>query len=150
MTVADVLVPERVVFLTDDVREEALKKLIALLAGMPGMPDQNALQKAFFEREEMMSTGIGLGLGVPHVRLPGVRNLAMAVGIHKKGLADYTAIDHRPVQIIAMIVAGEGQHAEYIRMLAKIVAVPKREPARNALLAAGSAREVYDVLSAES
>jgi hypothetical protein len=81
MTVADVLVPERVVFLTDDVREEALKKLIALLAGMPGMPDQNALQKAFFEREEMMSTGIGLGLGVPHVRLPGVRNLAMAVGI---------------------------------------------------------------------
>jgi PTS system nitrogen regulatory IIA component len=54
------------------------------------------------------------------------------------------------VQIIAMIVAGEGQHAEYIRMLAKIVAVLKREPARNALLAAGSAREVYDVLSAES
>lgn len=150
MTVADVLVPERIVFLTDATREEAMKKMVALLAGIPGMPGRDVLETAFFEREGLMSTGIGMGLGVPHVRLPGVRRLAMAVGIHKAGLTDYPAIDHRPVQIIAMIAAGEGQHAEYIRMLARIVAVLKQGTAHDALLAAGSAREAYDVLTAES
>jgi len=150
MTVADVLVPERVVFLADDTREAAFKTLIGLLAQVPGMPDAQVLETAFFEREALMSTGIGMGLGVPHVRLPGIRQLSMAVGIRKSGIKDYPSIDHAPVQIVAMIAAGESQHVEYIRTLAKIVAVLKGDSARQALLAAQSPQEVYDILSAES
>ena len=71
--------------------------------------DQKQLQDAITEREEMMSTGIGHGLAIPHVRLPGLKVPSMAVAICPSGINDYESLDGKPVYILVLIAAPQGQ-----------------------------------------
>lgn len=146
MTIKDVLIPSRIVFLNDDSRSNVIRSLVPVLATSPGMPKVAEMEIAFLQREEMMSTGIGMGIGVPHIRLPGIESLTMAIGIHKTGISDYPAIDNMPVKIVAMIAAGVSQHGEYIKMLANVVTVLKSVEARNAILESSSAEEIYGII----
>lgn len=146
MTIKDVVTADRIVFLESDSRTDVIKALVPVIASVPGMPDEEKLETAFLQREEMMSTGIGMGIGVPHVRMQGIDSLVMAIGIHKTGISDYPAIDNEPVKIVAMIAAGASQHGEYIKMLANVVSVLKSEKARNSILESASAEEVYAIL----
>ena len=117
---ARVLTPERVFVLDETTKDAALKCLIGILADSPGVKDREALAEAVFKREALMSTGIGLGLAVPHVRLPSVTTLSMAIGIAPDGIDDYAALDDKPVYLIFLIGAPEGQHTEYLQLLAAI------------------------------
>ena len=146
MNIKDVVTPERIVFLNCETRTNVIKSLVPVLSSVPGMPGTDELEVAFLQREEMMSTGIGMGIGVPHVRLPGIDSLIMAIGIHPTGISDYPAIDNDPVKIVAMIAAGASQHGEYIKMLAKVVSVLKSQETRTAILNSTSAEEVYEIL----
>jgi len=146
MTIKDVVTPERIIFLDSDSRTDVIKSLVPVLASTPGMPGIEQLEIAFLQREEMMSTGIGMGIGVPHVRMPGINSLVMVIGIQKTGISDYPAIDNIPVKIVAMIAAGPSQHGEYIKMLANVVSVLKSDQARSSILASESPNDVYRIL----
>jgi len=146
MTIKDALTPERIIFLEYGTRADVIKALVPYIASEPGMPGPVELEAAFLQREEMMSTGIGMGIGVPHVRLHGIESLVMALAVHKNGISDYPAIDHQPVRIVAMIAAGPSQHGDYIKTLANVVSALKSESARNAILTTDSAQEIYDIL----
>ena len=149
MNIKDVVSPERIVFLDCDTRTSVIKSMVPVLSSIPGMPDADELEVAFLQREEMMSTGIGMGVGVPHVRLPNIESLVMVIGIHPIGICDYPAIDNDPVKIVAMIAAGASQHGEYIKMLAKVVSILKSKETRSAILNSTSADEVYEILCQE-
>ncbi len=146
MTIKDALSPERIVFLECDTRAGAINILTPIIRSTPGMPSTAELEAAFLQREEMMSTGIGMGIGVPHVRLHGIEQLTMALGVHKTGICDYPSIDQEPVRIVAMIAAGPAQHGDYIKMLANVVSVLKSESSRNAILESDSPQAVYEIL----
>jgi len=140
-----ILSPERVVFLEDCGKENALKTLCATLATSPMVPNEAELSEAIFRREELMSTGIGFGIGVPHVRLSSVRDIVMALGIARKPLADYQS----PVQIICMVAAGSTQHPEYIRTLSVLSSRLKGDSVRTALIAAPDAGSAFKLFTAE-
>lgn len=147
MIIRDVLTPECVCFLETPDKAASLDALVDLLAGRPEILDRDELARAIEKREALMSTGIGMGIAVPHVRLKSVTNVAMALGIHRAGLPDYVSMDDEPVRIIAMIAAAEGQHTEYIRTLAQVVGVLKEAPARAALLGAETPEAAFQVLA---
>lgn len=143
----DILEERNILFLSScEGKREALEQMIALLAHHPAVEDAEALQKGIFYRESLMSTGIGLGIGVPHVRLPSIRRLLMAVGICQPPLKDYASIDNVPVSLIFMIVAGEKQHGEYLTLLASICTRCKEERFRQALSQASTPAEVHRLL----
>jgi PTS system nitrogen regulatory IIA component len=119
------LTPDRVCFLPETTKDEALCHLIDVLAGSDAIGSREELAAAVFKRESLMSTGIGLGLAVPHVRLGSVRSVTMAVGISRTGLADYASLDDKPVHLVFLIAAPDGQHVEYLRLLAVISARAK-------------------------
>ena len=147
MKIADCLTPERVCFLSGTTKREAIGELINLLSECPDIGDRNGLEAAIWRREGMMSTGIGVGIGVPHVRLSSVAEPVMAVGIHREGLGDYESLDNAPVQIVAVIVAGQDQHAQYIALLAEVVEVLKDRQARDAILKGQTPEAVYEILT---
>lgn len=118
--IRQVLTSERVVCLTERNKAAALEAMIELLATSPSIESKDKLVKAVFQREALMSTGIGLGLAVPHVRIDSVRDVVMAVGISRDGISDYASLDDKPVQLIFLIAAPEGQHAAYLRLLSTI------------------------------
>jgi len=144
-----ILSPDRVVFLEDCGKENALKTLCAALATSPLIQCEEELSEAISKREKLMSTGIGFGIGVPHVRLPSVADVVMALGIARDPIADYQSLDEVPVQIICMVAAGSTQHPEYIRTLSVLSSRLKGESVRKALIASPDAMSALTLFTAE-
>ena len=147
VSLGDVLVPERCVLLDAPDKEAALTALVDLLAAAPQVRDRELLLKEVFAREALMSTGIGFGVGVPHVRLPSVKDIVMAVGVNARPLADYQSLDGEPVRMVCMVAARDDQHAQYLKTLAAVSALLKQEAVRAAVLAAPDAPAVYALLT---
>jgi PTS system nitrogen regulatory IIA component len=143
----DVLTPERVLLLDCAGKEAALNALVDALGTAPEVTDVEGLRREVFEREALMSTGIGFGIGVPHVRLASVKNLVLSVAVNKRDLPDYSSLDERPVRIMCMVAARENQHAQYLKALAAISALMKASSMRDALLGARDAQQVYELLT---
>lgn len=136
--------PDRICYLDETTKEGAISAVAALLATSPYIERKEDLVREVFKREELMSTGIGLGLAVPHVRLPSVREVVMAIGISRSGIADYPSLDDKPVHFIFLIAAPEGQHAQYVRLLSAISSRARKVIGR--LLDCKSAREFYGLM----
>ncbi len=145
MKVFDLISLDRIKILDTDDKNEALHQICDLLAEADSVNDPDALREAIFERENIISTSIGLGIAIPHVRLESVSEMTVAVGILKKGI-DYQSFDDHPVNIIIMIAAPEGAHREYLSLLAKIALLLKNENLREQLLASETPEAVCEVL----
>jgi len=144
---AKVLTGDRVQMLDCESKEEALNALIDSLATAPEVKNRDELAREVFERESLMSTGIGFGVGVPHVRIHSVSELVMAVGINRKPIDDYASLDDQPVRIICMVAARADQHAQYLKILSAISGLLRQEAVRDALLAAKDSTEAYSILT---
>ena len=145
-SISAVLDPEKTVILNAKSKEEALNTLIDLCQDIPGLSSRKELSDAVFKREKLMSTGIGLSIAVPHVRLNSVNEIHMAFAVNKSGIEDYESLDNIPVRILVLIVAGRNQHAAYIQLLSRISRLLKNEIIRERLYNCKSGKEVYDII----
>jgi len=142
----EALSPQRIFLTTEESKDALLHFLIRQMGEFGEVDDIRALESAIFTRESLMSTGIGLGVGVPHARISSVRRLLMAVGINRSPLEDYESIDNQPVQIVFLVAGRPDQQSHYVRLLAELSQVIKPEENRAALLAAESPEQVYDAI----
>ena len=142
-----VLDESRVLILKSSKKRVALKALIDCLARAPQVKDPRELAEGIFHREQLMSTGIGMGIGVPHVRLDSVESPVMCVGICRNPITDYESLDQGPVRLIIMIAAGKDQHTEYLRLLAYVSSKLKDERLRNALIDAPDTKTAYRIIA---
>ena len=143
----NVLVPQRVLILRSTTKTDALRALADCLATAPQIQDRDALIQGIFYREELMSTGIGMGIAVPHVRLASVSGPVMSAGVCRNPIADYESLDEVPVRLIFMFAAGQHQHAEYLRLLSSLSLKLKCEALRNSLITAPDAMTFYRILT---
>ena len=145
MTLKDHLSADRVALLDTQKKREALGVLVDLVAASPDTGDRDAIDEAIRHRERLMSTGIGHGIAVPHVRLESVTKTTMAVGVCRKGITDYESLDEEPVYIVVMIAAPKGRHEEYIRLLSEVTRVLKSESRRKRIVEAESPEDAIEV-----
>jgi PTS system nitrogen regulatory IIA component len=146
---ASILSRDRIAFIEASTKEEAFIQLADLMATSPQVHNRDQLLEQLFQREELMSTGIGLGIGVPHVRMNSVDDLVVAFGICRQAIIDYPSLDDHPIRLIAMIAANAGQHAKHIRALSTVTGVLKDEATRTAVLAAETTETAYQLLTRE-
>jgi len=142
----NVLSPDRIILMDAKNKAEALNKLIDLISTSPEVKNRDELAEAIFKREELMSTGIGLGIALPHVRLATVSDIVMAIGINRTDITDYPSLDGKPVRIICMIAAGKYQHTTYIKTLVAISPHLRTEQVRHALLQSSDAQSAANLL----
>jgi PTS system nitrogen regulatory IIA component len=128
-------------------KKDAIDILASCFLDIPGIGNKQELLEALLYRERLMSTGIGLGVAVPHVRLPDVKSLFLGVGVSRNDITDYDSIDNKPVRIIMMVIAGKGQHQDYIRLLGYLSLIVKNSIARDRLIASGSVDQVFNILT---
>lgn len=129
---ADYLTADRVVFLEPQNKDSCLTRMVEVLAAAPEIEDPDALLKAIVERENILSTGIGFGIAVPHAKIPSVASFVMAVGVCGEGIA-FDAIDGSPVHIVVMIAGPDGQQDQYLRILARVTLLLRNEDVRQTL-----------------
>ena len=137
---------KRVIILEKASKKEVLDLLIDKLAETDFVKSKADLQAGIYEREELMSTGIGLNLGIPHVRMSSIRDLALAVALVKNGIDDYESLDSSVVKLVFMIVAREDQHAAHLKLLSHLSSNLKTDEIRENLLKAESVEELYAYL----
>jgi PTS system nitrogen regulatory IIA component len=143
------LTPERILLLDRSTKAEVLERLVDLLADTPFVLDREKLMRGILEREKLMSTGIGFGIGVPHVRMDSVTDLVMSVAVCRHPIKDYESLDNIPVQIVCMLAARTDQHKLYIRALASISSHLRDASSREKIIALDSPEELCKLLIGE-
>ena len=88
----NILSPERVVFLDYPRKRDAIVALSETLAKAPQVKNRQELVSEILRREELMSTAIGRGIAIPHVRLSSVTDLVVAVGISRCDIIDRKSV----------------------------------------------------------
>src|ERR1700743_1807198 len=97
--------------------EGALQELLAL--SVERFPDlkPDALLKGLLARESTMTTYLGLGVALPHVRVKMSRRYILAIGRSRAGIRHDGALADERVKLIFMLIAGESAR-DYLQVLA--------------------------------
>lgn len=144
--VKNILSPDRIIFISQTTKHDALVELSENLANAPQIKNKSELTQEILKREELMSTSIGCGIAIPHVRLSSVTDLVMAVGICKKPIEDFQTFDNQNVNLLFMIAAAYNQHSYYLKTISNFSVKLKNEDLRKKMLSSNSAQEVYSLL----
>jgi fructose-specific phosphotransferase system IIA component len=145
MDIHGMLAPERIIMnLEGTSKREALIEIVTNLGKSQGVTDVEALKKAILEREEIMSTGVGLTIAVPHAKLSSVKTFTLGLARSTKGI-DYDSLDGQPVRIIVTIAAPDNDQNTYLRVLAAVMHVLRNEEQRKAILASKTAQDIIKV-----
>lgn len=141
--IADYLDPKLIVFLNAKERVEALDQLINRLESLEKLFDPEEFRQAIYKRESIVSTGIGMGVAVPHARLPGFDKFFIAVGVQQgsDGIK-WDALDGSDVRLIFMIGGPADKHTDYLAILSKLTMAIKDESRRKSLFECQKAEDV--------
>ena len=149
VSVKNILSPDRIRFIEHSTKHDAIVELAQNLATAPQIKNEKELVEEILRREELMSTAIGRGIAIPHVRLSSVTDLVMSVGICRHELLDFNTIDDTPVRLLIMIAAAYNQHSYYLQTLSFFSSKLKDRDVRNSLLSCTDALSAYKILTAE-
>lgn len=134
--------PRLVLFLHTTSRDEALKQLVDALHAAEKLEDREAFYQAILEREKIVSTGIGIGVAIPHAKIPEGDDFFIAIGIQAKEGIAWNALDGSLVRLIFMIGGPAQQPAEYLSLLSRLTLAIKDEDRRKKLLKVRSVKDV--------
>lgn len=139
--------PGLVLFLTTETRDDALKSMVASLHQTGKIQDKEEFYNAIIEREKIVSTGIGMGVAIPHAKLTSFDDFFIAIGILQKGV-EWKALDGAPVRVIFMIGGPDDKQTEYLQILSRLTFALKDEQRRKKMLTMNSSAAIIELLRA--
>lgn len=149
MLTADLLCPQCIeLHGRSGTKTEVIGHLIDLVMKSGKISDREAFEKTVFQREQEISTGIGDGIGIPHGICSGVDSLVLSAMVIPGG-TDFEAIDHRPVDLLFMIVIPSHKRDMYLHFLSRISRYLLQDKFTRALRRAPSAEEFIRVFRRE-
>ena len=128
-------------------KKGVLEELVSPLVKMTGI-DSERLVKVLIEREQLGSTGIGGGVGIPHGKLDGLKSIALGFGISKSGV-NFESLDGKPTHIFFLLLTPENSAGLHLKLLARISRLLKKEPFKEKLLRAVDRDELYHAIGEE-
>lgn len=130
--------------LPGETKDEVINNLIDLLAGHPVIRSLEEVRSAVFEREAVMSTGVGKGLGLPHAKTSAVTENVAAFAVTREPVP-FGAIDGKPVRLLFLLVGSETAKSQHIKILSRISRLMNRDAFRERLLQATTPEEVLRI-----
>jgi len=146
ISLESIIPPERVKILESTDKEGALREMAALVADAPEVENAERLLEAIFEREQIMSTGIGLGIAIPHAKIPQVNEFVVALGKAERPI-EFQSLDGKPVNFIVLIAGPDDQQERYLQLLARITLKLKDAAVRRSLASAEDTDAILHALS---
>lgn len=139
---SSLLAPERVAVSDAADKWSAIGQGLDLFVGDPRVGDHGALVRALWDREKILPTGLGLGLAVPHVRHPAVRDAMGSLVVLRKGV-DYGSLDGLPVRVVLTAAMPVDSQNEWLRYLAVVSTLFRDEAFRTGLMACPDAAALW-------
>lgn len=129
---------------------QVLKEVSTSLFRKGIISDSEEFAKALTDREKVVSTGIGIGVAVPHARLVSLDHFILVLGIVQDRGVDWDAIDGKPVQLIFVIGAPANAQTEYLNLLSKITTCVKDPAKRKKMIKVNSKEDLISLLNSKS
>ena len=127
MDIRDFLSPADIMI---DVRASDKTRLLQQLATQAANAlglDSDDVSEQITKREELGSTGVGNGVGLPHARLPGLK-APFGLLVRLRHGIDFEAIDGQPVDVVFLLLlpeTGEGAQLNALACAARVLREPE-------------------------
>jgi len=127
-------------------KASVLRRMVALVVKRGLVESEDRLLAALEHREEVVSTGIGNGVAIPHADLPEIEVPRLALGVFPEGV-DFDALDEEPAYVVFLLIGTPRTPGLHMKILARIARLSKDKDFCEGLRGAGTAQEVLDVLA---
>jgi fructose-specific phosphotransferase system IIA component len=131
-----------------ETKDDVINAIIDLALKSQKIKDIDKVRQAIFEREKIMSTGVGKGFAIPHGKTDAVSDIVAAFGVTEKPI-DYQSLDHEPVRLLFLLIGKDSLVGAHIKLLSRISRLMNKEELRTRLLQAESSAEILKILQEE-
>ena len=132
--------PNRITWLDQDNKIDCLRGLVQCLSESEELGNEDSIFDAIMEREQLLSTGFGLGLAIPHAKLNIIDDFIVGLALHRDGVP-FDSLDDQPVHILVMILGPDQKQDEYLKVLSRVTAFLKDQ--RESILSLEDNEELY-------
>ncbi len=129
-------------------KEEIINSMIELVAQSTNVIDREKVRQAIFEREKIMSTGVGNGFAIPHGKTDAVKDIVAAFAVTERPV-DYQALDDQPVRLVFLLVGKDSLVGPHIKLLSRISRLMNKEGFRDGLLTSKTPKDVLELFRRE-
>lgn len=130
-------------------KQELLTRLVDLLLQSKRVRDADSLMRELIKREQVMSTGIGGGIAIPHALTNDIEALTIVFG-RTAAPIDFQALDSHPVDLVFMLVGPKSAASLYVKLLARVSRLLQNEAFKERLRGAAQPDEILEAFRAES
>lgn len=149
MKISDILEEKLVVNqLTGSTKDEIIDALIETISLSPKVLDKEKVRTAIFDREQIMSTGVGNGFAIPHGKTDAVADIVAAFAVTAEPIP-YQSLDEKPVRLVFLLVGKDNLVGPHIKLLSRISRLMNKEEFRNRLLETTTAQEIISTFREE-
>lgn len=129
-------------------KDDAINKMIDLASKSGLMINIDKVRECVFEREKLVSTGVGKGFAIPHGKTDEIKDIVAAFAVLKNPI-DFDSIDLEPVKFVFLIVGKESLLNAHIKLLSRISRLMNKDDFRERLEEAKSPKEVLQLFKTE-
>jgi len=126
-------------------KNEAIREVAEVMSRSKQIFDREEFLNALLEREGLATTGIGRGIAFPHARSASVDGIVVALARSDHGI-EFDSLDGKPVHLMFMMGTSPECVEDYLKVLARISRLLKKDQAKDALLTARTPAEVLAVV----
>ncbi|MFC7115703.1 PTS sugar transporter subunit IIA [Natronoarchaeum sp. GCM10025703] len=126
-------------------KEPCIEFLLDLAVDAGRVTDREQALEDLLQREEDATTGVGMGIGIPHAKSAGVASPTIAFTRIDDGI-DFDAMDDKPATLIFMLLVPEEGGEEHLSMLSSLSRSLMHEENRDALHEAESPEHVEEII----
>ena len=149
MKISEILEEKLVVTnLSGTTKEEIINAMIELVSKSPKVLNKEKVRTAIFDREKIMSTGVGNGFAIPHGKTDAVSDIVASFGITKEAI-NYQSLDEKPVRLVFLLIGKDNLVGPHIKLLSRISRLMNKEEFRAKLLTLQTAAEVLETFRQE-
>jgi fructose-specific phosphotransferase system IIA component len=149
MKISDILTEDLVVtHLEGKSKRDVIDAMVDIVARSPKVLDIEKVRTAIFEREKIMSTGVGNGFAIPHGKTDAVTDIVAAFAVTAEPI-DYESLDEKPVRLVFLLVGKDNLVGPHIKLLSRISRLMNKEEFRNRLLLVPTSHEILELFRQE-
>jgi nitrogen PTS system EIIA component len=150
VTIQNYLDEKLVLYIHAKDRDAAIAELVYAAGKSGKVSDPVAYEKAVLHRENIVSTGVGMGVAIPHAKMRSCDDFFIVVGIQRgKGL-DWKALDEGVVKLIFLIGGPPDKQTEYLQILSRLTSCIKDNDFRKKIIASKLPRNVIAIINEQA
>ena len=144
MKIKNLIVSENIFFINEKEKNAVINFLVNSSKQKGYVANIDEFRKFVFDRENIVGTGIGCGIAIPHVKMATIDNFFILIGILRQSV-DWDAIDDKPVKIAFMIGGPNNDQKKYLEILSGLTTFFKDEQRREKLFNINSKDEILQL-----